>query len=191
MLHRIALSLVLLGVSACGRDKNPEPPPTTGDTGVTLDTLAEAPSATPATTQGGAATPAGGVGGATPAGGARGTAGGARGTAAAPRGASAELAGIDVVYTVQVAAFLNASSAEALRARLERQGVPVWTTTTTVHGQRFTRVRVGASTTPAGARAVAARIQRTYGWPIWLTTVSDRAALPDDALGATRAYAAR
>ena len=94
------------------------------------------------------------------------------------------------MYTVQVASYLNPVTALAHKARLERAGIPAWTVTATVGGQEFTRVRIGAATSAADARAVADKIRATLHYPVWITTVGDRTVLPGDALTVTRAYAA-
>jgi cell division septation protein DedD len=104
---------------------------------------------------------------------------------------AAEMAAAPRLYTVQVAAYMNAASAQALRTRLERQNVPVWTTTARIGGQDFTRVRVGVATSTADARALATKLRNEFKWPVWITTVADRNSLPAEVLAASRTYAAR
>lgn len=175
MQHTIVLSLlVLAAVAACRRDESAESPPqqTTASPAVPDTARPSAPAPTPTTTAvAGTKAPAQ-------------TAVSRQSTAS-----SAELASAARVLTVQVGAFLNAAAAQSLRARLERAGAPAWTTTASVGGQDFTRVRIGATTTPADARALAQKIRAEYHWPVWITTVENRSALPSDVLDATRTYA--
>lgn len=93
-------------------------------------------------------------------------------------------------YTVQVGAFVREGAAEALAGRLRDQGVPVWRSDATVAGRSFHRVRVGAVTTAAEARALRDRLARSYRLPAWLAplTPSERADLPAAAVAATRSY---
>ena len=181
MSRRIALGIAILtAVAACGKDDAAGSGQTTKT--AARDSVPLAPPATPAPGSAAAAVK-GALGDAGTKTAARPPAAGANTTA------SVELASANQVLTVQVASFLNAGTAQALRARLQRAGVPAWTTTATVGGQEFTRVRVGGATTEAAARAVADKIRATYHWPVWVTKVENRAVLPADVLNATRTYA--
>lgn len=175
MKHAIVSTLVVLvAVSACNRDKPADAPQqqAAAPTPPLRDTTPPSATKTPASSPTGTKAPA------QPA------------SVGRAGGASSELASARRVFTVQVAAYLNAATAQSQRARLERAGVPVWTATATVGGQDFTRVRVGATTTLEEARALADKLRATYHWPVWITTVENRTALPADALSATRTYAA-
>ena len=102
--------------------------------------------------------------------------------------AAAELASAPRVRTVQVAALPNAATARWWVAELQKSGIPAYTTTAIVDSQEVTRLRVGAALTVAEARALADRIQERYRWPVWITVVDDKAALPANALFTTRAF---
>jgi cell division septation protein DedD len=189
MNRRIVQGIILLAVaSACGRDEAPQ-------SLQQADSLAAgaAGPAGAATTP--ATTPA-------PAGGGTGTKAPAPSPAPTPsredaeRAAAAseasELAAAPRLRTVQVASFISGSRARALQARLERDGVPAWTSTMVTPvvegGETFTRVRVGVATTGAEARELADKIRAKYNWPVWITLVEDRSALPPNALRATRSF---
>lgn len=177
MRHHLVLSaIVLAATAACKRD---EPADATAQQGVASKAVDSALRSAPPPAAGGTQTtaPAGTKAPARP----------AAAPTAAP--ASTELASARTVYTVQVASYLNAATAQAHKARLERAGVPAWTATATVGGQEFTRVRIGAATSAADARAVADKIQATYHYPVWVTTVENRAVLAADVLTVTRSYA--
>jgi cell division septation protein DedD len=184
MKHAIVSTLVVLvAVSACNRDKPADAPqqqaaaPTPPLRDTTPPSATKTPASSAAGTGAPASSPTGTKAPAQPA------------SVGRAGGASSELASARRVFTVQVAAYLNAATAQSQRARLERAGVPVWTATATVGGQDFTRVRVGATTTLEEARALADKLRTTYHWPVWITTVENRTALPADALSATRTYA--
>jgi DedD protein len=92
------------------------------------------------------------------------------------------------LYTVQVAAFTEHATAQALEERLRRQGVPVWSSRARVGGREFTRVRVGATTSFADAQRLGRRIRDRYRWPVWVARVDAADQPPDDALAATRSF---
>jgi cell division protein FtsN len=181
MRHQLVLSVIVLAATAaCKRDAPANDTAQQGVASKAVDSaLRSAPAPAPAGTK--APTPGGTKAPARPA--------AAPTVAPTPAPASTELASARTVYTVQVASYLNGATAQAQKARLERAGVPAWTATATVGGQEFTRVRIGAATNAADARAVANKIQATYHYPVWVTRVENRAALPGDALSVTRAYA--
>lgn len=108
---------------------------------------------------------------------------------AAATAASTDLASAPRLRTVQVAAFVNAASARALIDRLEKDGVPAWTSTTTLGGEQFTRVRVGVATTGDEVRTLAEKVRAQYHWPVWITLVEDRSAVSATTLVASRSYA--
>ena len=90
----------------------------------------------------------------------------------------------DRLYTVQVASFLNAESARAWAGRLSKN-YPVWTTSATVNGRTFHRLRIGASPSMAEARSLGERIRREFNWPVWIAPVDDNAQVPADAIAQT------
>ena len=102
--------------------------------------------------------------------------------------AAAELAKAAMVRTVQVASFPNAAAAQWWVTELQKNGIPAYATTARVDSTTVTRLRVGAALTGAEARAIADRIHARYKWPVWITTVEDKAALPPNALFASRNY---
>lgn len=188
MNRRIVQGIVLLAVaSACGRDEEPQ------------SLQADSPAAGAAAPAGAATTPATTP---APAGGGTGTKAPAPAPAPAPsredaeRAAAAaeatELAAAPRLRTVQVASFISGSRARALQARLERDGVPAWTSTMVTPvvegGETFTRVRIGVATTGAEARELADKVRARYNWPVWITLVEDRSAMPPNALRATRSF---
>jgi DedD protein len=178
MRHQLVLSAIVLATTAaCKRD---QPANATAQQGVASKAVDSALRSAPPPATAGSKTPAASPGSKAPA-----------RPAATPTAASAnaELASAPTVYTVQVASYLNAATAQAQKARLERAGVPAWTATATVGGQEFTRVRIGAATSAADARAVANKILATYHYPVWVTRVENRAVLPSDVLTVTRSYA--
>lgn len=90
------------------------------------------------------------------------------------------------LYTVQVAAFVNADSARSWTGRLSSQGLPVWTTAYQFHGKTFHRVRVGAVPTVAEARKLGEMLKKRYSWTFWVAPVTGAEAVPDGAVQATR-----
>jgi cell division septation protein DedD len=103
---------------------------------------------------------------------------------APPTPAAARPAG--KLYTVQVAAFVNADSARSWTGRLSSQGLPVWTTAYQLHGRTFHRVRVGAVPTVAEARKLGEMLKKRYSWSFWIAPVGDADAVPDGAVQATQ-----
>ena len=192
MNRRVAGSILILAIaSACGGDEAPQ--------SLQNDSAAVQPVATPP-----APAPTGTKGATGGTGGTAGTGGATTKAPSQPAGAAqrdpaadvaardaAELQSAQRLRTVQVGSFLNAATAEALRARLERDGLPVWTATTRYAGEDFTRVRVGVATNGAEARALAEKIRARYKWPVWITLVENRAQVPANALTATRSFAGR
>lgn len=92
------------------------------------------------------------------------------------------------LYTAQVAAFVEESTAYLWQSRLRQWNVPVWVTPAVVKGMRVTRVRVGALPSQEEAEDLARFLTRRYGWPVWVDRVSDATQLPGDAIGATRTF---
>ena len=133
------ITLALASVSACKKDEPAPAPPPQETVTIPVPQRDTAPRAPTPTTQ--AAAPATRSGGA-PAAGTRSPAG-----AASTAGRDAEISQAARLYTVQVASFVNAASAQALQTRLRGQGVPVWTTPARVQGREYTRVRIGVATT--------------------------------------------
>lgn len=90
------------------------------------------------------------------------------------------------LYTVQVAAFAEPASATEWEERLQRQGLPVWTSVAEVGGQTFYRLRVGAAPSVSEARRVGGMIMKRYEWPVWIAPVTAADRPPEDALQMTR-----
>lgn len=88
----------------------------------------------------------------------------------------ATAAGGAQLFTVQVAAFTSAESAELWTERLGRVDLPVWTSVAELGGQTFYRVRIGAAPTAAEARRLGESLTARYRWPVWVTplTPADR-----------------
>jgi len=114
---------------------------------------------------------------------------------AANRDRAATTGGVDAGigtprYTAQIGAFLEPGTARSLMARLERQGVPVWTTNAVVAGREYHRVRIGAAETMEEARALRERIRRSYSWPVWIAPLgrAELEEVPPEAVGATRVW---
>lgn len=104
---------------------------------------------------------------------------------AAPR-AGRSVASGRRLYTVQVAAFTNASAANMWAQRLTRQGFPAWTSMAELGGRTFYRVRVGAVPTVSGARKLGDILTRKYEWPFWVAPISGGEQLPADAVQNTQ-----
>jgi cell division septation protein DedD len=103
---------------------------------------------------------------------------------------SGELASAKNVRTVQVSSYLTSPPANWWVGELKRQGVPAYLTQAQVNGQVWYRIRVGATTSGAEAREIAAKIHAKYKWPTWIVMVEDKSDLSPDALDATRTYLA-
>lgn len=99
-------------------------------------------------------------------------------------GAAAGAAGAR--YTVQVASFTNPASAELWTDRLERQGLPVWTSVAEVGGRTYYRVRVGAATTLSDARRLGQSLSERYEWPVWVAPLAAADRPPAGAVENTR-----
>lgn len=107
--------------------------------------------------------------------------------AAAERGGMVDAASLGArVYTVQVGAFAREANATRLEARLQDGGFPVWRSTTDLDGRTLERVRVGATTTPAASRGLAALLEERLGLPYWVAPVSPETRLPADILEETQ-----
>lgn len=90
------------------------------------------------------------------------------------------------LFTVQIAAFVNADSARTWTGRLTSQGLPVWTTTIQLHGRTFHRVRIGAVPTVEEARKLGDMLRTRYSWSFWIAPVREADAVPDGAVRATQ-----
>jgi cell division septation protein DedD len=164
-LSRPALVLFALVLAACNRDKPEAVPVQQGDS---------AP-ANPALTKSAPATKA--------------PAAPARPVITPEAAAAAELAKATNVRTVQVASFPTASMARWWAQKLQGDGIPAYVSVAQLDSVEVFRLRIGAAVSGAEARAIADRIRAQYHWPTWITTVSDRSALPANALLASRTYA--
>lgn len=103
---------------------------------------------------------------------------GADGGTAAPSGQR--------LYTIQVAAFTESSSATEWEGRLRSQGLPVWTSVAELGGQTFYRVRVGTVESFSEARRLGSMISARYQWPVWVAPVTPSDRPPSDAIQRTR-----
>lgn len=90
------------------------------------------------------------------------------------------------LYTIQVAAFTDAGSATEWSGRLQRQGLPTWTSVFEQEGRTFYRVRVGAVPTVAEARRLGSMLSQRYEWPVWVAPLTPADRIPDDAVANTR-----
>lgn len=99
---------------------------------------------------------------------------------AAPRPVERDL------YTVQVAAFLDAGTARDWAERLRGQDLPVWTSEARVGGRAFHRLRVGALPSVAETYRLGELIQARYHWPYWVAPLTPADRLPVDAVEDTR-----
>lgn len=90
------------------------------------------------------------------------------------------------LYTIQVAAFTESSSASEWEGRLRSQGLPVWTSVAELGGQTFYRVRVGTVETFSEARRLGSMISARYQWPVWVAPVTPSDRPPSDAIQRTR-----
>lgn len=94
--------------------------------------------------------------------------------------------GDERLYTVQVAAFTEPSSAEELEQRLRSEGLPVWTSVTEHGGRTYYRLRVGVVPTVSDARRLGSMITQRYEWPVWVAPLTPADRLPAGAVEATR-----
>lgn len=92
------------------------------------------------------------------------------------------------LFTVQVAAFLSADSARIWSERLERRGLPVWTSVHVEGGRTFHRVRIGADARLAEVRRLGQRVGSDFNWPVWIAPVESTARIPADLVERTRAH---
>lgn len=90
------------------------------------------------------------------------------------------------LYTVQVAAFLNAVTAREWVERLRDQQIPVWTSTAEVEGRTFHRLRLGALPELPATYRLADRIRARYDWPVWVAPLTPSDRLPAGAVEQTR-----
>ena len=90
------------------------------------------------------------------------------------------------LYTVQVAAFVNAVTAREWTERLQDQRIPVWTSTARVDGRMFHRLRLGALPELSEARRLADMIRARHHWPVWVAPLDPSDRLPLNAVQRTR-----
>lgn len=91
------------------------------------------------------------------------------------------------LFTVQIAAYEDATAASVLADRARALGVPVWISTVTLGGRTFHRVRVGATPSRVAALELAQRIQAQLMIQTWVTHVEPPDAPSDDIVAATHA----
>ena len=90
------------------------------------------------------------------------------------------------LYTVQVAAFLNAVTAREWTERLKDQEIPVWSSTARVDGRMYHRLRLGALPELSDARRLADMIRARHHWPVWIAPLEPSDRLPLNAVQRTR-----
>lgn len=90
------------------------------------------------------------------------------------------------LYTVQVAAFMSADSAQKWAGRLSSLDLPVWMSMAELGGTTYYRVRVGAVPTVQEARRLGALMTERFEWPVWVAPVTPSDRMPADAVTATR-----
>jgi cell division septation protein DedD len=95
------------------------------------------------------------------------------------------------LYTVQIAAYLSADSAQALAAKLAARGLPVWTMEVRVGERSSHRIRVGAHPRLGEVRRLGAQISAQYRQEVWVAPVDMSSRIPTNAVEATRALLAR
>lgn len=179
-----ALVLFALLAAACGGDEPDEPPPPE-----TAPQTAPPPAATDTAAEETGAMPEGDAGGAAPAEPRAQREDGRQARDADGRQSPAPAGGATEgqrLYTVQVAAFLQSSSASEWAARLESQGLPVWVSMAEIGGRTFHRLRVGAVPTMAEARRLGAMIMDRYEWPVWVAPLTPADRPPAEAVQDTR-----
>lgn len=96
-----------------------------------------------------------------------------------------------VLYTVQLFTFIEAATADRWSALLRERGLPVWQLETVIHGERVSRVRVGALQSEVEARRLASAIERDYGWAVWVDRVDADEPVPADAVARTGHFLTR
>jgi cell division septation protein DedD len=172
--------VALLALSGCGGDEpeqTPErstPAPRRPAADTTLgDTIAPDTAAVDTTVAGGEASGSPGAGAEEAAG-------------AGAAGETPSSTGRQRLYTVQIAAFTEPTSATDWAGRLRRQGLPAWTSMAELGGRTFYRVRVGAVRELDQARALGSMVSNRYEWPVWVAPITPADQVPDDAVEATR-----
>lgn len=95
------------------------------------------------------------------------------------------------LYTVQIAAYLSADSAQNLADRLTTRGLPVWTMEVRHGNQTYHRIRVGAHPGLREMRTLGQQISAQYKQNVWVAPVDMSAQIPATAVAETRALLAR
>lgn len=95
-------------------------------------------------------------------------------------------AGDQTLYTVQVAAFLDAATAREWAGRLRSQDLPAWVTQATVDGRSFHRLRIGAVPELDDARRLGRILRDRFHWPVWVAPLTSADRLPVNAVPNTR-----
>jgi hypothetical protein len=103
--------------------------------------------------------------------------------AESPDGGPAEEARL---YTVQVAAFTDMSTAESWAERLREEGMPTWVSVAESGGQTFYRLRIGVVPTVAAARRLGSMLTARYDWPVWIAPLTPADRMPPNAVEDTR-----
>ncbi len=105
----------------------------------------------------------------------------------APTAPTTSIVASERLYTVQIAAYVDATAASTLAERARTLGAPVWVSTVTLGGRTIHRVRIGASPSRVDALELARRVQAQLQIQPWVTHVEPPDAPSDDAVSATRA----
>lgn len=94
------------------------------------------------------------------------------------------------LYTVQIAAYLSADSAQALAAKLEQRGFPVWTMEVRVGERTYHRIRIGAHPRLGEVRRLGDRISTQFRQDVWVAPIDMSSRIPANAVERTRALLA-
>lgn len=95
------------------------------------------------------------------------------------------------LYTVQIAAYQSSAGARALAEKLQRRGLPVWTSEFQHEGRTYHRIRVGAHPSLGEMRKLGARISEEFKQDVWVAPVDGSTPIPADAVAETRVYLSR
>ena len=90
------------------------------------------------------------------------------------------------LYTVQVAAFLDAATAREWAGRLRAQDLPVFITQARVGGRSFHRLRIGALPELEDARRLGRILSDRFHWPYWVAPLTSADRLPVNAVPNSR-----
>src|SRR5690606_25987230 len=86
----------------------------------------------------------------------------------APTAPATSIVASERLYTVQIAAYVDATAASTLAERARTLGAPVWVSTVTLGGRTIHRVRIGASPSRVDALELARRVQAQLQIQPWV-----------------------